>query len=277
MKTPVELVSRALHSPTLAWSTALAVICVALVIALVTVWKKRSPPDVQTLIAAKLHAVAPELRSRICAHRANNVPKYRAAKQIFGCLELDVVLEPRDGGPAAVYHPPDENHHGLFLEFLLENESLPSGKVWLDVKDLSEGNWPQLLGLLLRFVPHDRRGDIIVETSWEEESVFKAAEGFRQAGFNFSYYLPTSEASDCGNSNTPSCELLRARVTRIVALGFSHLSFDARTYDFVKTIRDRLPDGTRLLTWHLSGQWPKHHLLREVDVYLVRFPVPCST
>jgi hypothetical protein len=205
------------------------------------------------------------------------VPKYRAASKLFGCLEIDVVVDPPDGGPAAVYHPPDRNYHGLTLHFLLSNEGLPAGKLWVDVKDLSEEHWPALLELLSSHVPDDRRGDVMIETGWGDDNVSAAANAFRENGFVFSYYLPTGEAIDCGSESSISCDRFRTQVKWITSLGFSHLSFDARAMDFVRTIKADLPNDMRLLTWSLGRSWPSLDLLRQVDVCLVRFPSPYST
>jgi hypothetical protein len=196
---------------------------------------------------------------------------------LFHCLEIDVVLDPPMGGTATVYHPPRENNHGLTLEFLLSNEGMPRGKLWLDVKDLSDDNWEPFLDLLTNLIPPDRRGETIVETSWSEPSVGSAAAAFRKAGFHFSYYLPTRDAIQCGAAKSQLCNDLRSFVIWTTSLGFSHLSFDARAYTFVQSLRAKLPPSVRLLTWDLSRSWPQSNLLREVDVYIVRFPSPFST
>lgn len=225
----------------------------------------------------RLAALDDGLRQKVCAHRCNNVPKYRAAGEIFDCIEIDVVLDPPIRGPAAVYHPPHENNHGLTLDFLLANENLPRGKLWLDVKDLSEENWKPLLDQLLKLIPPGRRGDAIIETGWTNPAVRQAAAAFQGSGFAFSYYLPTEGAIDCGTDRSRACEDLRKNVLATVAMGFSHLSFDARAYPFVDTIRSELPPSVRLLTWDLSRPWQQPDLISEVDVYIVRFPSPFST
>jgi hypothetical protein len=254
-------------------------LCAAIAAATIAscLWKLRTPRDPLQRTVSRLATLDPVRRSKICAHRTNNVPKYREAIGIFDCVELDVVLEPPTGGPPAVYHPPDSNHHGLSLEFLLANEAPPRGRLWLDVKDLDDDNWRALLAQLGRQVPASRRGDTIVETGWSEPAAADAAAAFRNEGFLFSYYLPTEAAIACGSDRTEECDALRAQVLATINMGFSHLSFDARAWEFVQTLRGGLPRSVRLLTWHIGGTWPLPELIDEVDVYIVRLPSPYST
>jgi hypothetical protein len=165
----------------------------------------------------------------------------------------------------------------LTLDFLLGNEGLPRGKLWLDVKDMSEENWEPFLDQLSRLVPSERRSDIIVETDWSGPAAVQAAAAFLEGGFNYSYYLPTDAAIDCGARRSDTCDALRTEVLHTVSLGFSHLSFDARAFPFVLSIRDQLPPEIRLLTWDMSRLWPLKPLIREVDIYIVSFPSRHST
>ena len=256
--------------------TAVVAFAAAVMVAL-CLWKTRAPTDPLERTLAKLAALDDGLQQKVCAHRSNNIPKYRAATQLFHCIEFDVVLDPPTGGPAAVYHPPAENDHGLTLDFLLANEDLPRGRIWLDVKDLSDDNWERFLDQLVSHIPMERRGDTIIETGWSDASVREAAAAFRGSGFIFSYYLPTEPAIECGDASSRMCDDLRTEVLLTASMGFSHLSFDARAQAFVQSIRDRLPASMRLLTWDISGKWPQMDLIREVDVYIVRFPSPFST
>jgi len=259
-----------------AWAVTVVVFFAAAVAA-AFLWRTRASTDPLESMVAKLSALDDDMRHKLCAHRSNNVPKYRAANELFHCIEIDVVLNPTVGGPAAVYHPPVENHHGLTLEFLLANEGLPRGHLWLDVKDLSDDNWSAFLAMLLTLIPPERRSDIIIETGWETAGVREAAAGFRREGFIFSYYLPTEAAIECGAVRSQECMQLRAEVLQAVGMGFSHLSFDARAYPFVQSIRADLPPFMRLLTWHVSRDWPLLDLMNQVEVYIVRFPSPYST
>jgi hypothetical protein len=256
--------------------TAVVAVVAAVVVA-ICLWKTRAPTDPLKRTLAKLAALDYGLQEKVCAHRSNNIPKYRSANKLFHCIEFDVVLEPPTGGPAAVYHPPAENDHGLTLDFLLANEALPRSMVWLDVKDLSDDNWELFLVQLMRLIPGERRGDTIIETGWSSPSVRQAAAAFRERGFGFSYYLPTEAAIECGADRSRICDDLRTEVLLTAAMGFSHLSFDARAYVFVQSIRDGLSPSMRLLTWDISTSWPQMDLIREVDVYIVRFPSPFST
>ena len=221
-----------------------------------------------------LAKLEPEQRSQVCAHRANSLAKYRLARRVFDCIEIDIVITPEVASEPSVYHPPDSNYRGLSLEQLLQRLSLPRGILWLDVQDLGEANWSNLYSLLGELIPVDRRADIVIETWWADDSAKDAIDAFREAGYLVSYYLPTREAADCGGHVSEYCNAFRADVLGTMRLGFSHLSFDARGYEFVQTLRDELPEGTRLLTWHTSRILPQMDMLDDVDLYVVRFPTP---
>jgi hypothetical protein len=223
---------------------------------------------------AGLAKLEPEQRSKICAHRANSLIRYRLANRLFHCIEIDVVVSPTVAERPSVYHPPDSNYRGLSLERLLRRGRLPAGALWLDVKDLGEANWRTLHSLLLELIPIDRRPDILIETGWADEAAALAVEGFHRSGFPVSYYLPTQEAIECGASESEDCMAFRMAVLRTLDLGFSHLSFDARGYEFVQAIRTELPESLRLLTWHTARSLPQMEMLDEVDLYIVTFRTP---
>ena len=221
-----------------------------------------------------LARMQPQMRSQVCAHRANTVARFRLAGWLFDCVEIDVVVTPAVANVPSVYHPPDSNYLGLSLEQLLHDASLPKGALWLDVKDLGEDNWRTLLALLHELVPVERRPSVVVETGWADEAVAVPIDAFRRSGFQVSYYLPTERAFDCAALASMECQQFRAEVLRTVSFGFSHLSFDARGYEFVRTIRNQLPGHVRLLTWHTARMLPQEEMLGDVDLYIVKFRTP---
>ena len=213
-------------------------------------------------------------RRKVCAHRANSVARFRLAGSLFDCIEIDVVLAPAVAGLPSVYHPPDSNYLGLSLEQLLRRASLPAGMLWLDVKDLDQDTWHALISLLHELVPIERRHAIVIETGWAEEAASVAIDEFRRSGFQVSYYLPTERAIACAARESEECGAFRAEVVKTMGLGFSHLSFDARGYEFVQTIRHELPEPVRLLTWHTARTLPQTEMLDDVELYIVRFRTP---
>ncbi len=259
------------RSSAIAWSVALLSILMVAGMGALGWWRQRPAIDD---VLEKAAALDDESRRKLCAHRANNIPMYRSAQGHLACVEIDVHVSPASGGFAGVFHPPEENNHGLTLEFLLSRESLPTGRLWLDTKDLGPGNWAAYLDLLVRLVPPERRDDVIVETVWSTPDAGPVAAAFRGQGFAFSYYLPTDEATGCGDRRTAECDDLRRQVLATLSAGFSHLSFDARAESFVATLRPDLPAGTRLLTWDLTRMWPRRPLLDDVDVYIIYWPGP---
>lgn len=222
---------------------------------------------------AGLEKLEPEHRGKVCAHRANTLTRYRLANRLFDCIEIDVVVTPAVADRPSVYHP-GSNDRGPSLEQLLRRSRLPAGVLWLDVKDLGEANWRTLHSLLLELVPEERLPDILIETGWADEAAAVAVDGFRRSGFPVSYYLPTREAIECGPSESEDCVAFREMVLRTLDLGFSHLSFDARGYEFVQAMRHELPQPLRLLTWHTARRFPQLEMLDDVDLYIVRFRTP---
>lgn len=223
---------------------------------------------------AALAGLESSLRRKVCAHGANSRARFRLAGWLFDCIEIDVVLAPAVADAPSVYHPPDSNYRGLSLEQLLRHTSLPAGMLWLDVKDLAEDNWHVLISLLHELVPVERRPTIVIETGWAEEAASVAIDEFRRSGFQVSYYLPTEQAIGCAARRSGECNAFRAAVLKSMRLGFSHLSFDARGYEFVQTIRHELPESVRLLTWHTARTLPQTEMLDEVELYIVRFRTP---
>lgn len=223
---------------------------------------------------AGLAGLESNLRRKVCAHRANSRARFRLAGWLFDCIEIDVVLAPAVADAPSVYHPPDSNYRGLSLEQLLRHTSLPAGMLWLDVKDLAEDNWHVLNSLLHELVPAERRHTIVIETGWAEQAAAVAIDEFRRSGFQVSFYLPAEQAIGCAARKSGECNAFRAAVLKSMRLGFSHLSFDARSYEFVQTIRHELPESVRLLTWHTARSLPQAEMLDEVELYIVRFRTP---
>lgn len=250
------------------------ILSIVLGVAAAYVWKRHAQFIRLENTLSKVATLDHAMREKICAHRCNNIPMYRDALRYFDCIEMDIHIQPPAGGPDAVYHPPAENNHGLTLQTLLNNERLPKRRLWLDVKDLSESNWGPFLDRLTHLIPSARRADVIVETVWSDLAVQPAAAAFRSKGFAFSYYVPTEEAMACGATQSQACDALRRQVLSTASMGFSHLSFDARTFPFVRSIRAELPPAMRLLTWDLTKAWPRTDLINAVDVYIINFPSP---
>jgi hypothetical protein len=139
---------------------------------------------------------------------------------------------------------------------------------------LGEANWHGLLALLHELIPVERHPSVVIETGWADEAVADAIDAFRRSGFRVSYYLPTDRAFDCAALESEECQGFRAEVLKTMSFGFSHLSFDARGYEFVETIRDQLRGDVRLLTWHTARMLPQEEMLGDVELYIVRFRTP---
>jgi hypothetical protein len=220
--------------------------------------------------------------SRLCAHRANTLFKYLEATAAFDCVEADIVLERDSAGTtrAFVFHPPGNEESrrtnpGLELGPLLRNAGLPRGRLWLDVKNLTEANSGALLAGLNAVVPPARRSEVLIESPNLALARSPAARAIGRAGYTLSFYLPTETAISCSKRFDIACERAARRFAG--ALGgsaFTGLSFDARGAGLARAVRATMPLPPVLNTW--AQRWPATEdelaLLEQVQMYLVEMP-----
>jgi heptose-I-phosphate ethanolaminephosphotransferase len=213
-----------------------------------------------------LSAIQPSLHPKIWAHRANSLGKLSEVMGVFPGAEIDVVYD-EVADRLQVRHPPVADI-GLDLEevlrFLETNEA--ETRLWLDFKNLEEGNLDKVLRRLSdldqRYALKRR---VIVETTYTG----KGFDRYAELGFYTSYYLPTEDilsAMDEGES--ARLELLAGEVADVVRRHRPRaISFDIRLYDFV---RERLEGvaaahGLEYLTWDLSLDSSKKGFAEEMS------------
>lgn len=177
-------------------------------------------------------------------HRVNSYGKYyEVRKSLFTTIEIDVKIE-EEG--LMVGHGEEGSMSGETLYTYLRNVK-HFGRVWLDVKNLNNDN----IDLLIRHLDKLREAEFIddrdiIETSFLNLNVRRIID----AGYNLSYYLPTSILD-----MTPAQRMKEKAwiVKKVSGLRLKHISFDSRLYDWVKSdLETSLSGSVAYHTWDLS-------------------------
>jgi len=223
-----------------------------------------------------LRAMPAEDRRKVCAHRGDTFFRFMEAVRFFECVEIDLTFEE---DKVWVFHPPASNTH-LPARFLLDQ--VPAGKrVWLDVKNLDPERLQMLTQQLTAWGWGERKSSLLIETDYlprtaEDQSRFRrhAAEGW-----HLSYYLPTERGAGCANASlsASSCRDWAATLKREMKQGgFSHLSFDAAAWKFVRD--HEFNADFQIGTWDISGlnfeQPPAGELFEKASWFIRPFASP---
>lgn len=195
------------------------------------------------------------LSSRVFPHRVNSLGKLNDVWYSgFRSFEVDVRFGDNNTRSYQVGH--DELVMGHSFEELLD--SVPFGnidRIWFDLKNLTEENSADALDALESL---DRKyhfkGKLIVE-SGTDSATFKI---FREHGWHTSYYTPTNAiVSLLEQNDTDGMELLaEAIANRVKEQKVSAISFDNRTYSFIKThVEPLLEDDIIYHAWYGPPVW----------------------
>lgn len=192
---------------------------------------------------------------RVIAHRVNTVGKAGdAIRAGFHGAEVDVMFRQRAGGGYfELGHDDATRTHGDLAAWLAATEGWRVSKLWLDIKNLDEGNQRQALEELERLAAHHARlKELAIVESSTREAWFA---DFGARGWHTSYYLPTEEILRAmQESDGVALEQLGDRIARQVRLQrAAAVSFDARLYPFVRDhLQRRLDPHVVYHLWDLS-------------------------
>lgn len=193
------------------------------------------------------------LLDRVLPHRVNSTGKL--AEVLFDghrALEVDVLFRERAGG--GYFEPGHDDGHASGNElaaFLarMPIDSMP--KLWLDVKNLHDGNLAAVRAALGQLsTAFDLRPRIIVESPAVE---LLATIG--EDGFHTSYYLPTAHVLRLSERAAhDSLRVVASNIARQVdQAGVAAVSFDAGLYPFVKEYLEPLLGSSIVFhTWDLN-------------------------
>lgn len=124
--------------------------------------------------------------SKIGAHRVNSTEKLTSAIKYFDIIELDLVYN-NEEGYMDVNHPPIVSIELKLETYLSSIEGNQRPFLWLDIKNINDNNFKEILNRLLKVFntinyPIDK---VLVEAQYPNTLPV-----FSDAGFKTSYYLP---------------------------------------------------------------------------------------
>ena len=223
-----------------------------------------------------LRSMSEQDRRKVCAHRGNTFFRFMEAVRFFDCVEIDLTFE---GDHLWVFHPPATNP--LLPAQALLKQVPPGKRVWLDVKNLDPERLQRLTEQLTSWGWGERKSSLLIETDYlpktaEDKSIFK-----RHAldGWHLSYYLPTERGVACANGKqtAQACRAWASVIsTAMKESGFSHLSFDAAAWIFVRD-QNFIADF-QVGTWDISGlnfeQPPTGELFEQASWFIRPFASP---
>ena len=222
-------------------------------------------------VEGRLRSLGPIDRSKIWAHRADSLFKYKSVQKVFSGAEIDIVIDLAKQ-EVFVYHPPTENGN-LTLRTFIELGGLPSKGLWLDAKNISEGNICFLREYINKIIPSRRKPDIIIESNLvtTDNAALNTLLALRRDGYSLAYSLPSYEARLCLDSGI-GIEKFGSGVDKV----FQDMPYDILSFDSVvsKIALDlKIQKKIKYATWNLSASHLEgiedHKLLSSVQVYLV--------
>ncbi|MEW5796510.1 MAG: hypothetical protein AB1772_09120 [Candidatus Zixiibacteriota bacterium] len=201
--------------------------------------------------------LAENLDSRLAPHRINRVNRLRAIlAHGIRSLEVDLMFRPSNGGGYFEIGHDESDASGVGLaEFLDTLGGAGLKKIWLDIKNITEGNIDAALAELIRLDSlYDLRKTAIVESSFGSESLRRIS----NAGFHTSFYLPTVRIKELlASGDTMALQKeAEAIAAQVWAQQLAAVSFDLALYSFVKGhLESIIPDTTVYHVWDSVKLW----------------------
>ena len=202
------------------------------------------------------------LKSKIYPHRVNTLGKL-SETLYSGCssIEVDVIFKQQEGFSYFEIGHDSGALSGIRLEdFLIEIGDRAMKNIWLDIKNLDEGN---LIAIEQRLVDLDAlysiKNNAIVETTSNTGSFSRLAD----LGFHTSFYIPTSlRDSDTSKFKAKAIQIAeQVRKQKVSAV-----SFDASLYPFVKKHLETYLDKSVVYhTWDINLKLKEHSFWSEMN------------
>lgn len=199
----------------------------------------------------------------LCAHRVNNIGKYNQARQAFGCVEFDVVVNDNNTAYVDNDYPADSL---LKAESIINNSALNKLDIWIDFKNPNKFESCQALSNLIN--KGDRKilvGLSSSSLSYLEDTSHCISELKGKIDF-LSYYVPTGELMACENDGL--CDDVYRSIDKALKTGlFNSLSFDFRGINSMLNIKDDY-EGVYFHAWGIkdtSDDRLKHIQYKIVD------------
>jgi len=188
--------------------------------------------------------------SKLLPHRTNTTGKIRSALSAGLCgFEIDVLISSAD-----TYANFDVGHDIKSLtdtnldHVLGAIPSYETAKIWLDIKNASRDNLPFIISRL-NFLDqkYNLKSKAIIEISYFGEN----SKLISEAGYELSYYLPTSAVLHANSQDENSKKkFAKELLGRIQSMQPRAISFDLRLYPFVKNyVEPYLVEDISYHTW----------------------------
>jgi len=194
-----------------------------------------------------------KLALRVIPHRVNSIGKLMDSwSNGYRAFEIDV-LYGVDGQDHFVVGHNHGDMSGMSFEQLFNSiPSLEIEKIWMDLKNLTQENYKQVLDRLNYLDSQYSLKEKLIIESETSGSLFS---NFNEEGWHISYYLPTKIIMKYFDENkiNEMEELAKSISEQSVIQRLSAVSFDNRLYPFVKDyLEPLLADEIVYHTWDLS-------------------------
>lgn len=190
---------------------------------------------------------------QVIPHRVNSIGKLMDVwSDGFRAFEIDVLYGDDDRDHFVIGHD-HADMSGMSLEkFIASVPSSEIEKIWLDLKNLTQHNYKNVLGRLNYLDSKYSLKEILIIESGTNGSFFSE---FNEADWHISYYLPTNKIVNYFDENKTNemKELAKSISEQSIMQRLSAVSFDRRLYPFVKNYLEPLLTNEIVYhTWDLS-------------------------
>ena len=204
---------------------------------------------------------------RLLPHRVNTIGKMiEIHKAGLRSYEIDVLFRHTMIGEG--YFEVGHDDHGAMTGMSLETwlEQMPGDfeKIWLDIKNVTTAEIPEINKRLLDL---DQKNGLKNRVIIETDNVSAKASLFAESGFHLSYYLPTKKVLDAMSEDDNVRQNMAKKLAGIAKKqGVSAVSFDLRLYAFVKGyLEPKLPPRTVYHTWSFENSFRNPTLLEDLQ------------
>ncbi|MDK2772268.1 MAG: hypothetical protein KYX68_08610 [Flavobacterium sp.] len=197
---------------------------------------------------------------KIMVHRVNSLEKLNDVKNKYQGVELDVVYDSLRN-VFDVNHPPAKSIQLDLKTYFSKVKGVNEFFIWLDFKNLSEGNQTKAVNRLNEIViqNHIIKKNVILETTNP-----KLALAFKDAGYLTSYYLPPYLYTKSKDSLSYYISVINQKNAIYPT---DYLSFDYRDYSIV----NEHFKTNKKLTWYVNESSYTKKIPSKIKLYKILF------
>lgn len=196
--------------------------------------------------------------TKVWLHRVDSPEKQvEFAQKYRSGIEMDLIFHEKEGQFENSHDPESLSAHPLEKQFVTYRDLGIERGLWLDFKNLSFANSVAALSELERLVAIISpigtigKGEKIRASIWVESRDWRPLQGFHEAGFKTSFYLPSYQTE---TMTTEQKDVARKEIMEAVESGvIDAISFPGSTYEFIRSLN--LPPTVSFLCWEDSHPW----------------------